>query len=59
MGHCPEWYAPIRTARYLGVAPWELLKQPIAWMEWAAIAENAENGAQQSMMTKGEADGRN
>lgn len=38
----PEWYPLIRAARYLGVAPWELQAQPIAWQEWALMAENAE-----------------
>lgn len=46
MGTLPEWYALVRAARYLGVAPWELLEQPVAWMEWALTAESAENEAQ-------------
>lgn len=28
----------------MGVAPWDLLEQPSCWMEWALIAEGAENG---------------
>lgn len=36
----------MRAARYLGVAPWELLGQPAAWMLWALTAEAAENEAQ-------------
>jgi len=38
----PEWYPLIRAAHYLGVAPWELMMQPIAWQEWALMAESAE-----------------
>lgn len=45
MGEVPEWYAVIRAAKYLGVAPWELLEQPIIWKEWAVMAENAEHEA--------------
>lgn len=48
MGACPEWYPIIRAARYLGVAPWELVEQPAAWIDWALIAQNAEVGAQQT-----------
>lgn len=46
MGALPEWYALMRAARYLGVAPWVLLEQPSTWMEWALTAESAENEAQ-------------
>ena len=45
MGACPDWYPLIRAARYLGVAPWELLNQPRVWTEWALTAEAAENAA--------------
>lgn len=47
MGHMPNWYRVIRAARYLGVAPWDLLKQPYAWIEWAEEAMEAENHAAQ------------
>ena len=46
MGALPEWYPLIRAARYLGVAPWVLLEQQSTWLEWALIAESAENEAQ-------------
>lgn len=49
-GECPEWYAIIRAAKYLGVAPWLLMEQPAVWMEWALIAESAENGAMQGQV---------
>ena len=42
----PEWYPLIRAARYLGVAPWELLEQQSAWMEYALMAESAEREAE-------------
>jgi hypothetical protein len=38
----PDWYPLIRAARYLGVAPWELQAQPIAWQDWALMVENAD-----------------
>ena len=41
-GVCPDWYRVVRAARYLGVAPWDLLEQSEAWRSWAAIAEQAE-----------------
>lgn len=41
----PDWYPLIRAARYLGVPPWELARQPATWMEWALTSEAAEAGA--------------
>ena len=49
MGECPEWYDVIRAAKYLGVAPWELLAQPIHWRQWATAAEQAENEARRQL----------
>ena len=43
----PEWYPVISAARYLGVAPWELLDQPSEWQEWALAAQAAENDARE------------
>jgi hypothetical protein len=40
----------IRAARYLGVAPWELLEQPYAWTIWAITAEGAEGEAQEALI---------
>jgi len=34
-GELPESYLIIRAARYLGVAPWELLEQPQYWLHLA------------------------
>jgi hypothetical protein len=45
MGALPDWYTLLRAARYLQVAPWELLAQPQVWQEWALTAESAENEA--------------
>ena len=43
---CPEWYAILQAARYLGVAPWDLIKQSVVWTDWALIAMSAEHDAQ-------------
>lgn len=34
MGRPAGWYVAIRAARYLGVPPWALLKEPL-WLEYA------------------------
>ncbi len=44
---CPDWYTLIAAARYLGVAPWDLLEQPIWWRDKALIAATAEAQAQE------------
>jgi hypothetical protein len=49
MGEMPDWYPLIRAARYLGVAPWDLMEQPLYWSEWAITAEAAENEAQEEI----------
>lgn len=43
--YCPKWYAVIQAAKYLGVAPWELLEQSIYWEDKAFIAMTAEQEA--------------
>jgi hypothetical protein len=45
VGEPPEWYAIVRAAKYLGVAPWALLDQPYFWFEVALAAEDAEGKA--------------
>ena len=35
----------LKAAKYLGVAPWELQRQPIAWQHWALMAMKAEASA--------------
>lgn len=47
MGECPDWYSLIKAAKYLGVPPWELSAQPVAWQRFAESAMNAEAHAQQ------------
>lgn len=42
----PEWYPLIKAARYLGVAPWELLEQPAIWVDWALLANEYDGGSQ-------------
>lgn len=44
----PDWYPLLRAARYLRVAPWELLERPLAWQTWAILAESAEAEAEQA-----------
>lgn len=43
----PEYYPLIRAAKYLGVAPWELMERSDAWQHIAYIAEQAEAEAQE------------
>jgi hypothetical protein len=45
MGESPEWYSLLKAARYLGVPPWELLRQPRVWYEMALAADAAEMAA--------------
>jgi hypothetical protein len=42
----------IRAARYLGVAPWELIDRPLAWQEMALAAESAESKAQATLQER-------
>lgn len=43
----PDWYPLVRAARLLGVAPWELARQPTCWLRWALDAEVAESAAEE------------
>ncbi|MCX7669312.1 MAG: hypothetical protein N2439_04490 [Anaerolineae bacterium] len=38
----PDWWPVIQAARYLGVAPWELARQPVFWLNAALLAQGAE-----------------
>jgi hypothetical protein len=50
MGECPEDYALVQAAKYYGVAPWELLKQSIWWIDRALnLYMPAEHEAQESI----------
>jgi hypothetical protein len=51
-GVIPDWYVLIRAAKYLGVAPWDLLNQPGIWTSWAITAQNAEADAEAEMMRR-------
>lgn len=42
---CPDWYGHIQAAKYLGVAPWDLLKASFWWRDKAIIAMSAEEEA--------------
>lgn len=42
MGAVPDYYPLVLSARYLGVAPWELAEQPSYWMRIAQVCEGAE-----------------
>lgn len=57
IGHMPWWYPLIRAARYLGVAPWDLAKQPAVWRIWALQAEASELGAQAELIKRHQAQG--
>lgn len=46
MGALPDWYPLLRAARYLGVAPWDLLRQPTVWVTWALTSERVEGEVQ-------------
>ncbi len=47
MGTLPDWYQLIQAAKYLNVAPWELLEHSIYWEERALDAMTAEVEAQE------------
>lgn len=58
MGECPEWYPLLRAARYLNVAPWELIERPQTWTDWALAAESAEDAAREQLHKRAERKGR-
>ncbi len=39
------WYTLIVAAKFLGVAPWDLEKQPMCWVSRALIASAEEDKA--------------
>ena len=45
----PEWYLLVQAAKWLGVAPWDLMEKPIWWMHWALAGRVAENKAEKIM----------
>jgi len=50
---CPDWYPVVQAAKYLGVAPWELMQQSIYWRDKALIAMTAEYQAQEIINNQG------
>jgi len=49
IGEPPDWYALIQAAKYLGVAPWDLIEQSVFWTDKALIAMSAEHSAQKQI----------
>jgi len=39
---CPDWYSLLQAAKYLGVAPWDLMERSVWWRDKAVIAASAE-----------------
>lgn len=54
MGSMPEWYPLLRAARWMHVAPWDLMERPIFWMRIILDAEAAENEAERNRYARGE-----
>lgn len=57
MGEVPLWFSLIQAAKYLGVAPWDLAKQPAWWLRAAQIAQSAESSAGKKRKVTRDADG--
>lgn len=49
MGAVPWWYRTIQAARYLGVAPWDLIEQMAFWEHAAVESMNAEARARKTL----------
>jgi len=47
--YCPDWYACIQQAKYLGVKPWELLEQSEIWQRWASDAMTVEGQVRKAL----------
>ena len=43
-----DWYVLIRAARYLGVAPWDLMEQSIFWYHKALESEGIDAEVEQA-----------
>ena len=46
---CPDWYIVMQVAKYLNVAPWDLLRESIWWTDHALMAMSAENSARKQL----------
>jgi hypothetical protein len=51
-GACPDWYAVVQAAKYLQVAPWQLIEQSVWWQDKALIAMTAEHQAEELKMKR-------
>lgn len=52
MGECPDWYAVIQAAKYLNVAPWELLEHSVYWRDKALKSMTAEYQAEEILKNR-------
>lgn len=53
MEYCPDCYVIVQEAKQLGVAPWDLLKQPVFWRSVARACLDAENYAHNQLNQPG------
>lgn len=49
MGRVPDTYELYRAAKYMGVAPWDLLERETIWRDLALMFERAELQAQRDV----------
>jgi hypothetical protein len=49
LGDYPDWYLIIQAAKYLGVPPWELMKQSVFWRNAALKCMQAEYSARKTI----------
>lgn len=50
--YCPDWYVVMQAAKYLNVAPWELIEHSVWYQDKALIAMSAEHQAQEILNVK-------
>ena len=53
MGSCPDWYAMVQAAKYLGVPVPDIVHVPIYWIDKAFIAMTAEHQAREILANRG------
>lgn len=51
----PEWYVVVQAAKWLGVAPWDLLDQPVWWTHWGIAGKVAEARAEKTLTERARA----
>lgn len=54
MGECPDWYADMQAAKYLGCLPWDLPDQADFWRDSALKAMTAEVRGQEIKQRRGQ-----